>query len=200
MTVIVVLLIGTALAGARDAPEPFVALETGDLVFQSSSSRQAAGIEQATGSPYSHVGIIKQTESGPVVIEAVEPVRSTPWRTWWRRGRQHRVTVLRVHDLPPADAKAAVTAAESYLGRHYDAQFDWDDQRIYCSELIEKAFQRGVHLTLGHMQKLGTLRLAGLEGPLRERFGGRVPLDREIITPAGLAADPRLDLVFSSFP
>jgi uncharacterized protein YycO len=199
--------IGTALFVAaaipkkkRAASEPKVELRTGDLVFQSSHSRQAQWIEKATESPYSHVGIIEVKNGAPVVIEAVEPVKRTEWKTWWQRGRERRVTVLRLADLSEADAQAVASAAESFLGRPYDAQFDWDDEKIYCADLVVKAFDQGAHVTLGQFQRLGALHLAGMEAALHERFGETLPLERALVTPASVAADPHLVRIWSSFP
>lgn len=189
-----------SVARGQNAPDPIVELRTGDLVFQSSHSRQASWIEKATDSPYSHVGMIELTPKGPIVLEAVEPVKRTPWQEWWQRGREHRVTVMRLRDLTTADARAAASAATKFMGRHYDAQFDWGDDRIYCSELVAKAFDEGPHIKLGQVQSLGSLRLTGLGAALRGRFGKHVPMERNMITPASLAADPKLERVWSSYP
>jgi hypothetical protein len=50
------------------------------------------------------------------------------------------------------------------------------------------------------MQRLGALRLKGLGPALSQRFRGQTPLDLELVTPARLAADPKLRTVFSSYP
>jgi hypothetical protein len=35
---------------------------------------------------------------------------------------------------------------------------------------------------------------------MRERYGGKVPLELELVTPASIAVDARLDVVHSDFP
>ncbi len=51
-------------------------LRTGDLAFQTTADSQAGAIIVASGSPYSHMGIINVDSSGNVtVVEAIGPVR-----------------------------------------------------------------------------------------------------------------------------
>lgn len=195
----VVLMIMFALP-SETPPAPNVELHDGDIVLQSSSSGQAQWIEHATSSPYSHMGILELREGFPWVVEAEDPVTRTPWVIWWKKGREHKVTILRLPKLTPADAKSVVSAAESFLGKPYDPKFNWDDDHIYCSELVEKAFDRGAHITLGQLQRLDSLHLDGLEEPLQKRFGGTIPGDELVITPASIAADPQLTVVWTSFP
>jgi hypothetical protein len=84
-----------------------------------------------------------------------------------------------------------IAEARRHLGKPYDAAFGWGDDRLYCSELVRKAFERGAGIELGRMEKLGGLELEGLEGAVRGRFG-KVPEALLLVTPASLAADPRL--------
>jgi len=54
------------------APAP--TLQAGDLIFQTSKSRQSSAILAATLSPYTHMGIVAKKGGAWVVIEAVGPV------------------------------------------------------------------------------------------------------------------------------
>jgi hypothetical protein len=98
--------------------------------------------------------------------------------------------------LGPDARGRAVEAAKAFLGRRYDPRFGWGDDRIYCSELVVKAYERGAGVSLGRRQRLGDLRLAGIEGAMAKRFGGPVPKDLVLVTPASLAEDPRLTKVW----
>ncbi|MFO0582647.1 MAG: YiiX/YebB-like N1pC/P60 family cysteine hydrolase [Anaeromyxobacter sp.] len=179
---------------AAAAPLPAVALQPGDLVFQASRSRQAAGIRLATGSRWSHVAIVERAGHGATVLEAIEPVSRTSWERWRRRGIGE-VLVLRVRGLDPAAKARAVAEARRFLGKPYDARFGWGDDRLYCSELVVKAYERGAGLVLGRRQKLGELAIAPVKGAIRERWG-KVPDDLELVTPASIADDPRLEVVY----
>jgi len=181
------------LATTPATPSP-PELQTGDVVFQTSRSRQSAAIQRATRSPWSHVGIVEVTKAGTFVLEAIQPVSRTPWERWRRRGAGGRVLVMRARGLDPAAAGRVIAVAKGFLGRPYDPWFRWDDGRIYCSELVTKAFERGAGIALGERQPVGELAIEGLEAELRRRFG-RIPADLVLVSPASIAADADLEVV-----
>jgi hypothetical protein len=189
--------LGVAVFSWTRAAEPEPALQAGDLVFETSRSAQSAAIQWATASRWSHVGIVDVAPDGKVsVIEALGRVTRTPWPRWRARARRGGdVLVLRPRGLAVAQRAAAVAAARGFLGRPYDARFGWDDQRIYCSELVVKAYERGAGISYGRRERLGDLRLAGLEGAAAKRWGGPLPRDLLLVTPASLAGDGRLERV-----
>ncbi|MES2934380.1 MAG: hypothetical protein V4805_12935, partial [Pseudomonadota bacterium] len=45
-------------------------LKDGDLIFQKSRSSQSLAVQRATGSPYSHMGIVFMRAGKPMVFEA----------------------------------------------------------------------------------------------------------------------------------
>jgi Permuted papain-like amidase enzyme, YaeF/YiiX, C92 family len=175
-------------------------LKTGDLVFHTSRSRQSVAIRAATESPLSHVGLVEVTPRGVFVVEAVQPVQRVPFAKWKARGVGGRILVLRPEALPEAQREAAVTEAKRHLGKPYDWRFGWDDATLYCSELARKAYTKAAGVDYGKMERLGTLDVKKLGPALRQRYGGKVPLDLELITPASLAADERLTVVHTDFP
>jgi cell wall-associated NlpC family hydrolase len=182
--------------GTRAAQGP--ALEAGDLVFETSSSRQSAAIQWATASRWSHVGIVDVGPRGEVaVIEALGKVSRTPWAAWRRRARRGgSVLVLRPFGVGAAQRAAAVEEARKLLGRPYDPRFGWDDEKIYCSELVVKAYERAAGISYGRRQRLGELRLLGIESRAEQRWGGPIPKDLVLVTPASLVEDTRLVRVY----
>ncbi len=177
------------------AAEP--ALEAGDLVFETSSSSQSAAIQWATRSPWSHVGIVDVGRDGVFVIEALGKVSRTPWRAWRRRAlRGGALLVSRPRTLSAAQRAAAVVRSKAFLGKRYDPRFGWGDDRIYCSELVVKAYERAAGVSLGRRERVGDLRLVGIEGAMARRWGGKVPEDLVLVTPASLAEDGRLARVY----
>jgi len=193
------LLFLTLACGPRPATAAAPALQSGDLVFQTSRSRQSAAIQAATHSPLSHVGLVEVTAEGPFVLEAVQPVRRTPWERWRARGEGGRVLVLRPSGLTPERREAAVREALRHLGKPYDLRFGWGDEALYCSELVHKAYARGAGLSLGRQQALSELDLRALGPALRERYAGHVPLGLQLLTPASLAEDAALQVVSSDY-
>jgi len=170
-------------------------LRTGDVVLQTSRSAQSGSIQLATGSPWSHVGIVEVGPAGPFVIEAVGPVQRTAWRKWRARGEGGRVLVLRPRDLSPADLARVVAEARREMGKPYDRAFGWGDDAFYCSELVYKAFLRATGAGVGRLERLGDLRISGLEAAIAARSGGKAPRDVRLVTPASIAADPRLERI-----
>jgi hypothetical protein len=186
---------------AAAAPRPLEGtLRTGDLVFHTSRSQQSAAIRAATNSPLSHVGLVEVTPAGVFVVEAVQPVKRVPFAKWRARGVNGRILVLRPEQLPEDKREAAVREAKRHLGKPYDWHFGWDDRAMYCSELARKAYSAAAGVDYGKLERLGSLNVRKLGPALQQRYGGKVPLDLELITPASLAADERLTVVHTDFP
>ncbi|WP_198931589.1 YiiX/YebB-like N1pC/P60 family cysteine hydrolase, partial [Rhizobium rhizosphaerae] len=163
---LLVLGLGAAWAMSRSLPD-LPPLKDGDLIFQTSTSNQSLAILAATASAYSHMGIVRLTESGPVVIEAAGRVRETPLAAWIARGVLRRVAVYRDPALTPEDAERVLARARTLYGRPYDIFFSFDNDAIYCSELPYLAFQ-AVGLSLGsglinHNQKITVAAMHMLE-------------------------------------
>ncbi|HEX6638437.1 MAG TPA: YiiX/YebB-like N1pC/P60 family cysteine hydrolase, partial [Steroidobacteraceae bacterium] len=90
--------------------------------------------------------------------------------------------------LTAKQAAALRAAAEKYSARPYDLYFEWSDARIHCSELVWKAYRDALGLEVGDRQKLRDFDLsdAVVKAKMRERYGGKVPLDEPVISPAAI--------------
>lgn len=187
------------LAGAARAAEWPV--RDGDIVFQTSRSAQSLAVQKATGSPYSHMGIVFLRQGQAVVFEAAGSVRYTPLERWVARGVGAHVVVKRLRDAPKLLDGAALErlrrAARSFEGRPYDAAFAWSDERIYCSELVWKIYRRALGIELGELQQLREFNLADpvVRQKMKERYGERVPFDEPVISPVAIFASPPLATV-----
>lgn len=184
-------------AEARSSARPAPALRTGDVVFHTSTSIRSALIRKASSSPYSHVGLIEVADDGLFVIEAVQPVSRTPWKRWRARGVDGKVTVMRPRDATPAQLADVVRAAKTQLGKPYDARYRWDDERLYCSELVAKAFSRALGVSLGEPQTVESLNLSAADLELGRSLG--IDPRQTLVTPASLAEDPKLQVVHTDF-
>lgn len=206
--------LGLTLAPAEDLPP----LKTGDLVFQKTRTSASDAIMLASGTAYTHMGIVEVDKAGrATVIEAVGPVRTVPLADWIGKGEGRRITVKRVKGLSEAGAKAAVAGARRYLGRPYDHFFYETRDSIYCSELVYAAFKDGPGLTVGREEKVSALNIdtAAAQKLIRERWkahplcrakGARtfeacydLILEQTLVTPASIARDPQMETVYSSF-
>jgi len=169
----------------------------GDIIFQSlSGSELGAVIESATKSPYSHCGIVTKQGDAWMVLEAIGPVQEIPLAYWILRGKNMKYDVYRLDDRYQAKIPNIIENARSYLGRPYDIQYQFDDDKIYCSELIFKAFKKATTEDLGKVVKLGALDWKDHEEFIRRITGGDLPLNRLMITPADLARASQLHNVY----
>ncbi len=205
-----VLLLAALAAGASPKPAPppapasaaTLGLRDGDLVFQESRSSQAAAVAAATGSRRTHMGVVLLDAGRPLVLEAVEPVRLTPFDAWRARGAGGRVEIRRLREadriLVPSMLARLQALGRSWVGRSYDTTFRWDDDRLYCSELAWKRYDRVTGIQLGRLQKAGDLQLGNpaVRALLKARFGqaGAARFDpaETVVTPQAIFEDPRL--------
>lgn len=174
----------------------------GDVVFHTSRSAQSLAIQKATRSPYSHMGIVLHRDGRPGVFEAVEPVRWTPLDEWIARGEGGHFVAKRLVDaetlLTPDARQRMMQAGEPFLGKHYDLLFEWSDERIYCSELVWKIYQRALGLEVGKLQTLSDFDLSDplIQQKVQERWGGQPPGDEVVISPAAIFASDLLATVY----
>jgi uncharacterized protein YycO len=77
---------------------------------------------------------------------------------WIARGEKHHFVVKRLKNaeriLTPKVLDAMQKEGKKLQGKKYDIYFGWDDQRIYCSELIWKIYKRGANIEIGKLQRL----------------------------------------------
>lgn len=181
---------------ARAAPD----VQTGDLIFQQSRSAQSLAIQQATHSPYSHMGMVVIRQGAPYVLEAAATVSYTPLAKWAAQGENGKYVVKRLRDasrLTPETREQLASTGARYLGKPYDAAFGWSDERIYCSELVWKIYQRTLGLQIGALQPLKQFDLNSpdVRAKMQERYGKDIPWDEPIISPAAMFASPLLATV-----
>lgn len=176
-------------------------VQDGDIIFQTSLSAQSQAIQKATRSPYSHMGVILYKDGKPFVFEAVATVRYTPLAKWIARGKDGHFVVKRLSKAQPVFTPANLdrlhAVARTFEGKSYDLTFEWSDQRIYCSELVWKLYQRAIGIEIGQQQRLRDFKLdePAVQAKLKERYGDRVPLDEPVISPAAMFNSKLLQVV-----
>lgn len=176
----------------------------GDIILHTSQSAQSLAIQLATKSLYSHMGIVYVRDGEPFVLEAVQPVKLTPLGAWTARGKDGHFVVKRLRD---ADARLTTEAlqkmyavGEQLLGKDYDPYFEWSDDRIYCSELVWKVFDRGAGIQVGERQTIADFDLSHptVQAKVKERYGDRVPLDEIVVSPAAIFDAASLETVYDN--
>jgi uncharacterized protein YycO len=165
----------------------------GDIVFQSlPASRLSVAIEGATQSPLSHCGIVARRHGAWVVIEAYREVEETPLMHWLQRGDGGEFIVYRLRAPHDRQVPSMIDSARTFIGRPYDARYRWDDEQIYCSELIAKAYEKASGSALGKTVRLEQLNWQPYRETIEFFEKGPAPLRREILTPRDLARAEQL--------
>jgi hypothetical protein len=173
-------------------------LKDGDLIFQTSRSSQSKAIQLATNSQYSHCGIVFKEGNSFYVFEAVQPVKRTPLAEWIARGEKGEYVVKRLKNaeqtLTPDVIQKMKEIGKGFYGKNYDLAFEWTDEKIYCSELIWKIYQRATGIEIGNLEQLGDFDLSSkvVKQKIKERYGEKIPLDELVISPASLFESDKL--------
>ena len=174
-------------------------LQIGDIVLQTGYSFQSWAIREVTDSSVTHVGLVIDSDNdGDLeVIEAVGPVKITSIEDFNARGTAS-VRRLKNFDMHSANIKQNLAdAAMAYLGRPYDLKFKWDDKKIYCSELVWKAY-KDIGIEIASQETFSDL---NLNGPLAKKLiadrlgpNEKIDPDEAIVSPATI---DRSNLLFS---
>ena len=177
--------------------------QNGDIVFHESRSSQSEAIQRATGSRYSHMGIVYLQEGEPFVYEAVQPVKLTPLDQWVARGEGGHFVAKRLRDADTLTDEVLArmrAVGEPMAGLDYDLTFEWSDERIYCSELVWKIFKRGAGIELGTLVTFADFDVShpAVAAKVRERFGDALPLDEPVISPVAMFDAPQLVTVYTN--
>ena len=169
-------------------------LRDGDIIFHRSTSRQAVAIAAATRSDYTHVGLIFFDSGKPFVYEAVQPVKRTPLKEWIERGERQHFVVKRLNDGRQVNAAALKHEVQNMLGKGYDWLFEWSDSKIYCSELVWKAYQRSHGIEIGRLRSLRDFNLISpvVLHQMQERYGKMIPWEMSVIAPSDIFDSPLL--------
>lgn len=170
--------------------------QDGDIIFQSSQSRQSLAVQQATNSPYSHMGIIFIKNGKSYVFEAANKVVYTPFEKWINRGKNRKYIIKRLKDHPLSQQEIShlKQVAHSFENKLYDIWFSWDDTYIYCSELVWKIYDRALALKIGQLQRIKDFNLSApaVKQKLKERYGNNIPYQEKVISPVAMFNSPLL--------
>jgi hypothetical protein len=195
-------------------------LREGDIVFRLGDARSLRGlfalswfIARATGSPFSHTGIVAVEDGSPVVYDCSEEgIRRIPFEAWMlecvgsmgvkRLKPEHR------HHIPGVIDYCRKVFEQEVA---FDLEFNLDDSALYCLELTEKAFRsRGLKLSepvrIGDWEYLTSFPITALlmPGGTRRVVGRPITLEQPVYVPGndrqGTWASPLLETVFGPEP
>ena len=195
-----ILLIATPVSGLffKTWKHPrYEQLQTGDIVFQDTGGLQGAAIEAATGSNFTHCGVVFESENTLYVLEAVEPVSIVTLEDWKKRSSVFHARRLKNREkLNQAAVNKAAKWGEKQLGKPYDLQFKWGDNSLYCSELVWKIYKESAGITLCKPKNFESYFLEDevVRRVIQQRYGAleKLPKNEPVVAPSDLAASPLL--------
>jgi hypothetical protein len=190
-------------------------LREGDVVFRLGDARVLRGIvplsffiAKASGSPFSHTGIVAIEDGSPVVYDcSSDGVQRQPFEFWML----NCVGSMGVKRLKP-EHRRHIPGVIGYCRKVFEQQVPFDpefrlgDEALYCLELTEKAFRsQGVVLSqpvrIGDWEHLMSFPLTALGIPLVSRLVLERPitLEQPVYLPGnerqGVWASPLLETV-----
>jgi len=167
-------------------------IKEGDMIFQTSQSKQCEAVRIATNSKFSHCGIVFIEKGRKYVFEAVQPVKYTPLETWITHGKENHFVVTRLKNASQLLSLETIQKMKNYAkglnNKDYDLYFEWSDDKIYCSELIWKIYKNGAGIELCPLQKLKDFNLkdSRVQAILAERYGNNIPFEESVVAPSNL--------------
>ena len=177
-------------------------LATGDVVFIRVLPRPFREVATATGSWTNHVGIVIDTAGAePLIAESKFPLsRVTPLSAFVSRSDQGRVAVLRLRTPPGAAQQERIrVAARRRLRRLYDTGFNLHSRRQFCSRYVREVLSEATGVSPGEVQSFAALLRARPDTDLgfwRLWFFGRIPWQRQTVSPASVLRSPALVTLF----
>lgn len=153
------------------------------MIFHMSTSSQSPLVAIATLSPLTHCGVIVMKGDKPFVLEASSTLKTTPLRTFIKRGRCGAYWIKR--------PKSGIDKSIRYhhlLGRSYDLAFSFGNNKYYCSELVYDIYKYQLDIELCTPMPMNHYFTLGMKKKMRQRG----------MDPNGLVVAPK-DIFGSSF-
>ena len=135
------------LATAQSGPIREIVKE-GDVIFQTTQSKQSPLIQIATRSKISHCGIVVMKNGKPYVLETLNTLKLTPLDKFVARSKGGRYWLKR------SDKENIKIRYDHYLGKPYDVAFRLDNDIYYCSELVYDIYKKQLGIELCEPKKI----------------------------------------------
>jgi hypothetical protein len=199
-------LFAASLADAQALPAESVAtlgrsLEVGDIVFTRIGAYPFRKVAEATGTWTNHVGIVLDVSGPePVIGESRFPLSGTTTLSRFvARSDGRRVAVMRLGEpLTPAQQAVAVAAAQR-AHVFYDTGFDIHSSRQFCSRYVREVLLQATGQPVGQVESFSSLLAHSPQADVgfwRAWYFGRIPWQRETVTPASVMRTEGLQPVF----
>ncbi len=155
----------------------------GDIVFQYSNSSQSNLILWATGSRFTHCGIVVYEGIKAYVLEASNVVKLTPFNKWVDKSRFSQWEIRRVVNR---DIKIDY---KKYLGKKYDLAFSFDNDKYYCSELVYDIYLNQFGIRLAEPRKVKEYNTLFISEQMKKRG---ISEEQYVVAPSDLLESDKL--------
>lgn len=198
----------TAAAQQKKMADPLQGLPDlmeGDIIVQSINNAHGAMTREAMQSEWSNAGIIfrRDADGVMIVVDAASKVRITPLAEWIATGENNKLALYRLKNADQRMSSRATkqlrTAIKDFKAKPTDEVFDWGDNAYYSTELVWKAYQNGLNISLCPLGTLGDFKLDGpLAKPvMTQRYGKKIPRNTPAVSIANLCASTQLDRIYA---
>jgi hypothetical protein len=173
----------------------------GDVVFLVSPTPHTDPVLLATKSRVGHVGMILRHNGEMMFYEAVSPVKYTPLETWKKKQEGKHFVVKRLlsaESMVTGNLARLDSLASTFEGKPYDSWYGWSDEKLYCSELVWKLYDRILGIELCNLRKMKDYDLTPpeVQKKLKERFPDGVPLEETVVAPEDLYQSTLLTTIY----
>lgn len=205
LTSLFLFLVFSLSAWAYDRVALEATIREGDIIFQETEGPLTAALVEATETPWTHVGTIFRENGRWVVAEASKKVMKTPLHDFIQHGPGSRFVVKRVgnRSFNAQEMRSLKAEHNEMMNKAYDAKFQWSDAKIYCSELVYKAYDAALGIRIGRMEVMGDLRLEGpaAQALIEKMFtsqGEEFNYQEPVVTPISMMQSEILENVFEN--
>lgn len=177
-------------------------LKVGDLVFIRIAFKPFLEVATATNTWTNHVGVVVDVSGDePRIGESAFPLsRITTLSRFVRRSENGRFAVTRLNDDLTAEQQVEVLAAATRRsGILYDTGFDLHSRREFCSRYAREVLAEASGRVVGEVETFA--HLLASRPDVNQTFWkvwyfGRIPWNRETVTPASLLRSQEVRTVF----
>lgn len=174
-------------------------LAVGDLVFIRVPTPPFMQVADATGSWTNHVGVV--IDPAGTIAESRFPIcGTTSLHRFLRRSTRGRVAVARLpRPLTAMEQQSLSTAVRRRAGIIYDTGFNLHSRRQFCSRYAREVLFEATGERVGTVQSFAELLGERPEAPVwfwQVWYLGRIPWQRQTVTPASVLSSAALEIVF----
>jgi hypothetical protein len=180
-------------------------LEIGDVVFIRIPVLPFQKIASTTNSWTNHVGIVVDLSGAePAIAESRFPLSgATKLSRFIARSESGRIAVSRLNAaITGLQRERVVSAARKRSGILYDTGFNLHSRRQFCSRFVHEVLDEATGIQLGEVENFSTLLAYNPHADLkfwRLWYFGRIPWQRETVTPASLLRSANVHTIFDGF-